>query len=511
MEITSQMVFRLLSRKYPVRIWEHSGPDIRFRTPQLYRGQMLESGHLYLMDEMTDFNSVHQVDGCAVLILTSAPLMLPDIFRRANVAFITDYFNKFEIFDEVCNLIYGLQEWDNKLKDAFHAGASPQTLMEMSLSFLPVLLVLYDGEQAVSCGDSLMDNQESTYNLFLEMGYKHYPSSETPFLYQDDVHDTITLCQNVLLDGKVNAVFLAACSRQQYAEGDIALFSHLAGYVAKAHLNHIACGHTRKLNDKQHQLLIQSLYKENYKLTPQDLLIFNRFGWRENHEYMIIYMKPIRKIASQLDDTYIRVRLERDWPDSCVLPDGSAFVWVLNLSRSKNPETLRRYLTEFIREHMIYAGVSNSRTGLSGLATLYQQACTVLSLGLRKNPDIWLFEFRNYLLDYIFEKFSCEFSAEQVIHPGIYRLMDYDKKNDMDYVKTLQYYIQNHFNASDASQELYIHRSTFLRRIARIEEIAGIHLDNPDDLLHVMISLRLCEMMNTADTDRQHRPPAVNQ
>lgn len=511
MEITSQMIFRLLSYRFQVRIWEHSGPDIHFRTPQLYRGQPLEPGHLYLMDEMTDFNSIHSVDGCAVLILTSAPLLLPEIFRRADVAFITEYHNKFDVFDEVCSLIYALQEWDGKLKDAYHAGASPKTLMEMSLSFLPMLLVLYDGEQAVTCGDSRSDNQESTYNLFLEMGYKHYPDSEIPFLYQDDIHDTITLCKNILLDGKVNAIFLAVCFRQQFYEGDVALFSHLAGYVAKAYLNHIACGHTRKLNDKQHQLLIQALYKENYRLTPQDLLIFNRFGWREEHEYVIIYMKPIRKIASQLDDTYIRVRLERDWPDSCVLPDGSSFVWVLNISRSRTSENLRRYLTEFIREHMMQAGVSNARAGLSGLATLYQQACTVLSLGIRKNPDIWLFEFRNYLLDYIFEKFSCEFSAEQVIHPGIYRLMDYDKKNGMDYVKTLQYYIENHFNASDASQGLYIHRSTFLRRIARIEEIAGIHLDNPDDLLHIMISLRLCDMMHPGGTSRKVQPPAVNQ
>ena len=157
---------------------------------------------------------------------------------------------------------------------------------------------------------------------------------------------------------------------------------------------------------------------------------------------------------------------------------------------------VREYLTAFIREHMLRAGLSNPMAGLSGLANLYQQSCAVLSIGLRKNPQRWLFSFGDYLLDYIFEKFSCELSAEQAIHRGVYRLMAYDAENATDYIETLKTYIAHQFNASLAAEELFVHRSTFLRRLHRIEEVGGLHLDDPDEILHIMISLRLCQLLS---------------
>ena len=496
MFITSQMIFYLLTRRYSLYPWGNSAMDISIRTAKLYRGQTPEKGHLYLLDELTDFSSVKQGDGCAFLILSSAPLNLPEAFSGADVAFLTSGVRKLDLLDEVNTLITSLLEWDLTLRDACSAGALPQEIMELGGRFVDTPLVLYDGERRLFRGIAADQSSGDAYDLFLDVGYRLHPGSEAVFLYPEDSSAEKTICKNIILDGQVIAVFLALSSLKKVSSGELALFSHLAKYVTAAHLNDVGCGRVCRKNDEQHKALSRILYQENYRVTSQDRAALSRFDWREEHEYLVVFMRPIWQMGSVLDDSYLRCKLEGDWPDSCILPDSKDFAWIINMTRGGvGTREVRQYLTGFIREHMMQVGLSNPMSGLSGLANLYQQACAVLTIGLRKDPHLWLFEFSDYLLDYIFDKFSCELSAEQAVHRGIYRLMAYDSENSTDYVETLKTYIENQFNASLAAEKLFVHRSTFLRRIHRIEEIAGLRLDNPDEILHIMISLRLCQLL----------------
>lgn len=101
MFLTSQMIFHLLSQAYPLHRWESATADVPVRMVQLYRGQILERERLYLLDDLTDFSSVHPVAGCAFLILSSAAMKLPETFLEADVAFVPEGISKLDLFDEV--------------------------------------------------------------------------------------------------------------------------------------------------------------------------------------------------------------------------------------------------------------------------------------------------------------------------------------------------------------------------------------------------------------------------
>ena len=495
MFITSQMVFHLLSRRYPLHPWEGARGGVPVRVAQLYRGQALERERLYLLDELTDFSALPAGAGCAFLILSGAPMKLPETFQGADAAFLPEGISKLDLFDEINALLAALTEWDLALRDACARDALPHEIMELGGRFLDVPLVLYDGERRLTrgAGERLAGD---AYDLFLDAGYRLHPGSGDVFLYPEEGGEEQTLCKNILLEGEAAAVFLALFGRETVSPGERDLFAHLANYVAAAHLSDVSCGRVRRKNDQRHQTLARILCQEGCRVTCEDRAALSRYDWREAHEYLVVFMQPIWQAGSVLDGSYLRCKLEGDWPDSCVLSDGKDFAWVLNLTRGGvQPPAVREYLTGFIREHMLRAGLSNPLPGLSGLPSLYQQACAVLSIGLRKNPQRWLFAFEDYLLDYIFEKFSCELSAGQAIHRGIYRLMAYDEENATDYIETLKTYIAHQFNASLAAEELFVHRSTFLRRLHRIEEVGGLHLDDPDEILHIMISLRLCQLL----------------
>ena len=498
MLITSRMVFCLLSRLFAVHCSEQAHSSVPVRQARLYRGQATEPGCLYLLDELAELSAVGRPEGRAFLMAAGAPFKLPDSFREADFAFVTGNVNKLDLYDALCDQFYRLAEWEMALEHRLFQGALPVELMEAGRPFLSVPMALYDGEQRIWCGLEEGQSDRDTYDLFLDMGYRAHDGSEEVYVYaSEDGENGNVACKNILLDGQVAAVFLAFYWDAGISEGELELFSCLAGYVSAAYLDSRASGRIHRGNDAQHRVLSRILYEENYGVTPEDRVALLRFGWREEHEYRAVFMRPIRKEGSNLDHSYIRGCLENDWPDTCVLPDGKDFSWIINMSLcAAKLEEYREYLTGFIREHMLQVGLSNPMPGISGLAYLYQQACEVFYIGLRKNPHLWLFEFGDYLLDYIFEKFSCEFSAEQAVHPGIYRLMAYDAKQGTDYVKTLRIYIENQFRASEAAQQLYVHRSTFLRRLRRIEEIAGLCLEDSDEILHVMISLKLCQMMH---------------
>ena len=63
----------------------------------------------------------------------------------------------------------------------------------------------------------------------------------------------------------------------------------------------------------------------------------------------------------------------------------------------------------------------------------------------------------------------------------------------------MYYYIIHQFNASEAAQKLYIHRTTFIRRMERIESLISVKMNDPDELLHILLSYKLLERKEKKD------------
>lgn len=72
-------------------------------------------------------------------------------------------------------------------------------------------------------------------------------------------------------------------------------------------------------------------------------------------------------------------------------------------------------------------------------------------------------------------------------------LRDYDREHKTDYFETLRTYICCQMNAVKAAKALFIHRSTFLYRMAHIREMVHIDLEDPDQLLYLLLTCKLLE------------------
>ncbi len=81
-------------------------------------------------------------------------------------------------------------------------------------------------------------------------------------------------------------------------------------------------------------------------------------------------------------------------------------------------------------------------------------------------------------------------------HENLLKLKSMDETNNTEYLRTLRVYLDNHLNAVQSARELYIHRSTFLYRLDKIKGILNSNLDDPNEILYLMLSFRFIDMEN---------------
>ena len=68
--------------------------------------------------------------------------------------------------------------------------------------------------------------------------------------------------------------------------------------------------------------------------------------------------------------------------------------------------------------------------------------------------------------------------------------MEHDRQSHVSYLQTLKIYLQQQMNLSQTAAQLYIHRTTLLERLKRIEAMLGEDLNDPDVRLYLLLVLQ---------------------
>lgn len=72
-------------------------------------------------------------------------------------------------------------------------------------------------------------------------------------------------------------------------------------------------------------------------------------------------------------------------------------------------------------------------------------------------------------------------------------ILTYDRENNTQMFSTLKTYISENFNATRASQQLYVHRNTMIQRIAKLEELLGTDFENADFRRELSVAVYLSQ------------------
>lgn len=165
-------------------------------------------------------------------------------------------------------------------------------------------------------------------------------------------------------------------------------------------------------------------------------------------------------------------------------------------SKDKVASSLR--LFGDITDDMGYvAGLSGEFTDVRDAMPYYIQAAYAVENAVRNGSEAHLNYFSDFALEYMLYECMGEMPLIALIPKGLSELLYLDRQKDSDYIRTLDIYLRNETNASRTAEELFIHRSSFIKRFEKIQRIIDMDLDDPDVRLRLRIYLKLIEKEGT--------------
>ena len=85
-------------------------------------------------------------------------------------------------------------------------------------------------------------------------------------------------------------------------------------------------------------------------------------------------------------------------------------------------------------------------------------------------------------------------SVETYYPAGFANILEHDKESGISYLETLKVFLEEGMSYTSTAQKLFIHRSTLIDRISRIEKELSIDLKDSDKRLQLEILLKAIDL-----------------
>lgn len=196
--------------------------------------------------------------------------------------------------------------------------------------------------------------------------------------------------------------------------------------------------------------------------------------------------------------------LFRFFPNSYIMYLGRQQCLVVNLAQTKfQPTELHYRLSPLCRDYCLYAGVSAPVTGIRALHQAARQADIALEQAFFQKNQEWILFFSDCALDYMLKSLGGDLEPRYLAAAEWFTLLSYDEARGTRYFDTLKTFLLLERDIPKTAQALIIHRTTLLYRIQKIIDLTGLDLENPDQRLYLLLSLRLLEQRRLIQSQKE--------
>jgi hypothetical protein len=520
MTITSAILFYVLEKRCPVSYLPEPGRSLEITGIRLIDAAVaLEPDTLCITDSPAVLREIEDPLAAAFLLVGPAATMeLPDGFNEAAIAFIREPLNPVKVLEQAFSCFIALQNWDLRLKDAqFDASGyaglfrivqeifdRPFSLIDRNFFYM-AHTADYFSARKFAAGESAPSQMtiDRINELLVDDRDEYYRVSEyrQPFLYPSYPAPMQQICFNIFNGGQYEARLVALVDEgSPNTGGQLQLLAHFGGYVKGILISVSEDLVARKQQDPLHQL-VRDLFLDTADVTEKAAAaVLEDRGWRMNDSYLVVLFHVPDEREFKYGSLYLCRRLEEDFLQSCAIANPPHIIWIVNTSNTveksnktaKNVHSnLGQIIAYIVREFNCRAGLSDYFSNFLDQRHNYIQAAAALRLGQKKDPDIWVYRFANYRTEYILERITGELSADCLIHPAVLALRDHDRRYGTSFVKTLRELINARYNMTVAAEKLYVHRTTLIRRLEKMQDLAAIDFENPQEQFHLAVSLAL--------------------
>lgn len=495
-----QILADRLRQNYPNCQLGEMSEEMNLKRPLFYQnGTDFKKNKVYIAREC-DVNASLLANHGDNLVLVVGTSFRSEKKAIPGVCFFPEGSNPEALFNTVQRIFDTYDAWDERMQNLALSERTLKTLLDASHRIFHNPIMVSTTEGFIIDYSSLMDTlpefQDILQHNQVTASAKEESSGGEEFSEVRHFQDPLSQKNNLyveIYDKNRNAyrVVIVEATRKLKTYDEYLLL-HLTKYVRQMLEKYTVL--QSDISYTLDRLLSNILTDENIdaaSLEPR----FENFHWKESHTYFCMNIHV--SMVDRQNLTVVRFicnRIENLMKGSCAfLLDENIVVYVNLYYYGKPLKEALHAVTSFLQDSYLKAGISYEFTGLQSLKQYYMQSRIALEEGLKRYPLRWVNRFEDIALDYLLGKCTEKLDTKVVCSRAVLTLREYDREHKTEYYETLHTYITCQMNAVKAAKELFIHRSTFLYRMAHIKEMVNIDLEDPDQLLYLLLTYKLLD------------------
>ena len=425
------------------------------------------------------------------------------------------------LLEEASAALRELDTWDAKLKDALLNRMSLAEFVQLGSEMISCPIAYFDcnlitlassddywaRDDIQTEGDLHVSGQmpsSRAVDLVDDLDYLDAAGKLEPFYYEN-ARNRMFLGINTFDDGEYLARFVLALpeGQERLHPGEEQLAVHYHRYLDSLYLHYGGnVDVVSSQNDALHMLVRSSLLEGSTPPLAEVSSILRSFGWDARDDFTVSKLIFFEGVHWDTISLYLCGLLERVVSASCAFPVDRQIVWLVNLTRSsklcedraQELDRVSEGLVSIMRDYACKAGMSDVFSTLERARYYYRETEHALEIGQIRDPHHWYYRFSDYAYDYLLAKSTEELPAELLCHPALISLREYDAAYATEYARTIVCFLRNSQNTTHAAEELFIHRTSFMRRMTQIQRLVEIDLSDSDEVLHLLLSAKLLGM-----------------
>jgi hypothetical protein len=502
MKLNADIIHHELKKNYTVEMYGTGTNRLVLSLPEFYMENEVEflTEHLYLATA-DHLPKRPRIGKDAVLVCIGEHINLKNYRNRICLIIIKNKADFFKVYQYLQGIFDFYDEWERQLYQDLFNDEEVQRLVSDSAAVFPhPLFVLDKGFHYIAASDDDASNEDWQPG---ENGALHTDAvdkflsayelmTEKKGAIRFDLLNKKVLCVNLFNKNGNYEGCLCIDQDNGSFEGEGALAEYLGSMLELAIAKNPAV-----INDEQSSLRqVMRTLVEEMPLSYTQRWVLNAAN-RKN-TYVCVLME-YQTTHSPLPVSYICDSFEELFEDSFAFPLDqmmTGFVDIGSLGDKKKDYRagLNRKLKDFIARMRLNAGISNEFNDLFDIRIHYLQARSALENGKMMSPAGNLFYFASYALTEMIINSLGGLPSEAYYPSGLKNVLEHDRTSGVSYLETLKVFLEENMSYTAAAQKLFIHRSTLIDRIARIERELHVNLQDSDQRLQLEILLKAIDI-----------------
>ncbi len=273
--------------------------------------------------------------------------------------------------------------------------------------------------------------------------------------------------------------------------GDHLLVEYLADYVLMIlRRDDMSAGHSHRDLVSTMKDLISTGEADRRDLR----VLLTALGWQEKERFLLVKLQSQNAENAITSSNVLRNSLSAAFAGTFLFFHERQLCMVADMDTAcLDQAAFRSKLAPFLRDSLMYAGVSLPVESISHLNTAYVQANYAVNLASRLRSHQWYVAFEDCALEYLLSHVETPTALSQYLSPVPQFLRRYDQDHGSQYCATLKSFLQNERSIPKTAAALIVHRTTLLYRLEKIVSLTKIDLDNEGVRLYLLLSFRLSE------------------